>query len=354
MIAAVLDRGGRRSGVERALRRAGATGTLFSEGLWLGWTGSAPELVDGVLVLSDGAPDASSLVAAARGVRPCVATPTGLAWAPGERRGAAVRDVAGRRPLFMCHQGSVTYFASELFELLALLPVAPGVDHEAAALWLTMEPLGGRTLFAGVAPLPPGHWLPLEGRASRYWLPTATRAALDRGASAVRLWSALGEAVAASLVGAETPAVRLSGGLDSSAVLAAAADGRAIAAVSTVFPGHLEADESALIGATAAHLGVPSRVFTPGSGSVLRDGEEFLARWGVPQEFPGRGLFHGMLASAASEHDVTWMVRAATSCSAASRISWPTSSGADGLRPRRGSPAVCPARRTGSPCVRTA
>ncbi|MBE2317988.1 hypothetical protein DVA67_018550 [Solirubrobacter sp. CPCC 204708] len=309
MIAAILDPGGRRAGPEAALRRAGATAVARFGAMWLGWTGGPPLEVDGVTVLVDGPAGeraASLLAGAARGRPPAPEVPTGLAWAAAEDRGAAVRDLTGARPLFVRREGEVTYLASEVRELLALLPGAPGTDDEAAALWLAMEPLGQRTLYAGVAPVPAGHWRAFDAAsARRYWQPAPESLSLGREAAAERVWTALREAVGPCVRAAERPAVRLSGGLDSSAVLAAAiAEGVVPAAVSTVFPQYPEADEAELIAAVAGQLGAPSRTFAAGPRDLLADGAAFLARWGVPQEYPGRGLFHPMLEAAAAAHDV--------------------------------------------------
>jgi len=84
----------------------------------------------------------------------------------------AARDRFGIKPLYYAVVDGVLYFASEV---KALLPFLPKVETDLAGLadYLTFQfPLAGKTLFAGVQELLPGHFLRVRNgsvETARYW-----------------------------------------------------------------------------------------------------------------------------------------------------------------------------------------
>jgi asparagine synthase (glutamine-hydrolysing) len=181
-----------------------------------------------------------------------------------QRRGELVcaRDFLGKRPLYY-HRGPGAFrWASEPQAVLAdpAIPRKPNVgmigEHLAGAAHSTRE-----TLFEGLLRLPPAHLLTVSRdggvRVERYWSwdPDRTvRHADDRG-YAEEFRELFTAAVAARLQSPHPVAAELSGGLDSSAVVAVAAAAGPLDVYSLVFPGS-DSDETEHIRAVAAHVGV--------------------------------------------------------------------------------------------------
>src|SRR5262249_7807886 len=84
-------------------------------------------------------------------------------------------DQLGARQLYLGEAGGRLAFATELGDLLRLLPTRPGPSREAVASWLahgTLRP--AQTLYEGIRRLPDGHLVRLrDGRwhEERYWEP---------------------------------------------------------------------------------------------------------------------------------------------------------------------------------------
>jgi len=192
-------------------------------------------------------------------------------WDAQERRGLLARDPFGVKPLYYAElPGGRLIFGSEIKALLLHPDLAPGLDPAAlqdylAFLW-TPEPL---TLFEGIRKLPAGHCL--EWRDGRYEirryyeLPAgpADRPMEDREA-AQALRDHLRQAVRRQRVSDVPVGLFLSGGLDSSALLAEmAADGTAgeIRCYTAAFPPDDNAydqftDDLPYARAVARHFGV--------------------------------------------------------------------------------------------------
>lgn len=138
-----------------------------------------------------------------------------------------VRDHLGVKPLYHASTASGYLFASELKALLASTEVSREIDHVAvhehlAHLW-TPAP---RTFLAGIRKLPPGSaHIVHHGRVQREWcyysLPyCGERARGSRRALAEEVAVAVEEAVRRQMVADVPVGAFLSGGLDSSAVVA--------------------------------------------------------------------------------------------------------------------------------------
>ncbi|HEX6201251.1 MAG TPA: asparagine synthase (glutamine-hydrolyzing) [Thermoanaerobaculia bacterium] len=147
-------------------------------------------------------------------------------WDERRRRLVLVRDRLGIKPLYYHARPGLLAFASEVKALLEHPGVPRELDPEALDLYLSLRYVPGpRTLFRGIRKLQPGHLLVAdEGgvRLSRYWeLPEEDPSPAAAEAARERFTEIFEESVRLRLI-AEVPlGVFLSGGLDSTAVLAA-------------------------------------------------------------------------------------------------------------------------------------
>src|SRR5262245_12071987 len=141
------------------------------------------------------------------------------------RRLVLGRDRLGIKPLYYHDDGRRLTFASEL-KALALDPSVPReVDEQSVADYLTFQYVPSpRTIFRGVKKLPPGHYLVCDAsgvRVERYWsLPFEPDAGHSVEYYRERLRALLIEAVRVRLVADVPLGAFLSGGIDSSAVVA--------------------------------------------------------------------------------------------------------------------------------------
>jgi len=153
-------------------------------------------------------------------------------WDTRRRSGLLVRDPFGVKPLYYAAlPGGRVIFGSEIKALLLHPEMSPGLDPAAledylAFLWTP----GPRTMFEGVHKLSPGHYLRWQdGRYSveRYYeLPAPdSGAGLEDGEAALALRERLRVAVRRQRVSDVPVGLFLSGGLDSSALLAEMAAG---------------------------------------------------------------------------------------------------------------------------------
>jgi asparagine synthase (glutamine-hydrolysing) len=142
----------------------------------------------------------------------------------------AARDRMGEKPFYYAERPGCFVFGSELRALLAHPDVPIGLDLRGFSRYLTHGYLPDpHTILEGVAKLPPGHSLTVAGgkvRLDRYWdIPfDASRPPESRSteAWAEALWDSLCASVRHRLVSDVPVGIFLSGGIDSSAVTAAA------------------------------------------------------------------------------------------------------------------------------------
>ncbi|MFI5340648.1 MAG: asparagine synthase (glutamine-hydrolyzing) [Candidatus Methylomirabilales bacterium] len=149
-------------------------------------------------------------------------------WDAPRKRLFLARDRLGKKPLFYWHRDGLFLFASEIKALLCHPAVSRAVDWDAFHHYLAFGYTpADRSIFAGIAKLPPAHtatWQAGVLTLQRYWtLPpggsvSASRLSLPEAAARVR--AVLREAVRLRLESDVPLGVFLSGGIDSSAVVA--------------------------------------------------------------------------------------------------------------------------------------
>jgi len=148
-------------------------------------------------------------------------------WDEQARRGVIARDRLGIKPLYWAHAGDAIVFGSELKSVIASGMVGPELDGEALAAYLAFgyvpAPL---TPLAQVRKLMPGERLVVADgrfRVERYWSYPAVapppRRASDR-VLAGELRDVLDEAIESRLMSDVPLGAMLSGGLDSSLIVA--------------------------------------------------------------------------------------------------------------------------------------
>jgi asparagine synthase (glutamine-hydrolysing) len=146
-------------------------------------------------------------------------------WDRQERTLFLARDRLGKKPLFYYQDADRFVFASEPKAILQDPDVAVAPDHVALHHYLTYGYVPGPwSAFRGVRKLPPAHYLLLrDGQSSlhRYWaLRYAPKRSDAEPALIEELLARLDEAVRLRLISDVPVGALLSGGLDSSAVVA--------------------------------------------------------------------------------------------------------------------------------------
>jgi asparagine synthase (glutamine-hydrolysing) len=147
-------------------------------------------------------------------------------WDQRLRRAVVARDRLGVKPIYYARCEDVVVFASELKSLLASGLVEPTLDYEAIDAYLTLGFFPGpSTPLAGVAKLLPGERLvvePADLRVERYWHYPAPAPAAGRTVEehAEGLIAGLEESVRLRLMSDVPLGAMLSGGLDSSLIVA--------------------------------------------------------------------------------------------------------------------------------------
>ena len=143
-------------------------------------------------------------------------------------RGACLlaRDRLGKKPLYLARAGGGWAAASEIKALFRHPQIAPALDEERIPESLGNRFVtGARTTFANVTKLPPGHWIELRGHQAderRWWQPPEPDLTAPREEDVVHtVREKVRGAVAARLVADVPLGALLSGGLDSSVVVAA-------------------------------------------------------------------------------------------------------------------------------------
>jgi asparagine synthase (glutamine-hydrolysing) len=151
-------------------------------------------------------------------------------WDESRSRLVLARDRLGVKPLYYTRQQGMLLFASEIKALVAHPLVSRDIDTEALYHYLTFRTVPApMTMFAGIHKLPAGHVLTCdaEGQVTirRYWDPVRPGEEPPKHdpAAPERVRDMLAASVRKRLVADVPTGIFLSGGLDSSAIVALAA-----------------------------------------------------------------------------------------------------------------------------------
>jgi asparagine synthase (glutamine-hydrolysing) len=150
-------------------------------------------------------------------------------WDQKRARLLAARDRAGEKPLYYHEGPEDIVFASEIKSLLSRADVPRHLDVEALDLFLTYEfILAPRTIFQGVSKLPPAHAMSVEGGKVTTWAYWRAPDTVEEGRSeeswVKELRETLTSAVRSQMMSEVPLGAFLSGGIDSSTVVALMAE----------------------------------------------------------------------------------------------------------------------------------
>lgn len=150
-------------------------------------------------------------------------------WDSRKQTWLLARDRLGVKPLYYTRQQGMLIFASEIKAILAHPLISADLNPEAMAQYLTFKTSPApHTLFAGIQKLPPGHFL-ISGRdgnckIERYWDAVSPDrqlgARVDEREAVEHVRDLFQKAVAKRMIADVPVGAFLSGGLDSSAVVA--------------------------------------------------------------------------------------------------------------------------------------
>lgn len=147
-------------------------------------------------------------------------------WDPRTNNLVLARDQFGKKPLFLRELDGGLVFGSEPKAVLAWSGPAPTLDLASVMDFLSWRYVPGpHTLFAGIRKLPPGHWAVWDGtklREQRYFVPPyALQYSDGHIADPVKPFLACLEEAVRLRMASDVPfGAFLSGGIDSSAVVA--------------------------------------------------------------------------------------------------------------------------------------
>lgn len=215
-------------------------------------------------------------------------------------------DHLGARTLSYARCGEDTYFAEHVVDLLGLLRATPSPDRRSLVQWIdrrTIPP--DRSLFSGIARLPPGEALEITERSfvvRRFWRPVFREPApRSREESAAEIAAAAFAAIKRAAGDLERAAVKLSGGLDSACVaagLAAATRPDPPFALSGTFTDYPDTDESPLIEQTVRTTGLRLVKVPYSSVPIMPSALAYVQRWMVPPSSPNHPIWEPLMAEA--------------------------------------------------------
>jgi asparagine synthase (glutamine-hydrolysing) len=211
-----------------------------------------------------------------------------LVWDEEQGEGLIARDQLGVRSLYLSEVAGALCFASEIHQLLALLPVRPCPDPAGVAHWIAVSNRpGASTLYEGIRRLNPGSLLLLDRHGARehcYWAPRYAEPLETHDPQLPqRVRVAIECAVERRIDLDGETGVLMSGGLDSASVAAAASQTRGrVSAHAGVFPEHPPVDEADLIEQLRGALELGGLTAEVRSGGLLASALESLGVWQMP------------------------------------------------------------------------
>lgn len=148
-------------------------------------------------------------------------------WDAGQRKLFLARDRVGIKPLYYLQHRGIFYFASEVKALLEVPGFPRRLNHQALPLFLSFRYVPGeQTMFEGINKLLPGHCMALKAGGEvaprRYWqLEFEPDEGPDETEWKERFWATFEESVRLRMISDVPLGAYLSGGLDSSLIVAA-------------------------------------------------------------------------------------------------------------------------------------
>jgi asparagine synthase (glutamine-hydrolysing) len=146
-------------------------------------------------------------------------------WDRNRQKLFLARDPVGVKPLVYAFEGGRLAFGSECKAVLASGLIDPEPDDHSLHLTMNVRYVPGeRTFFAGIRRLPPGHILEVDAKARKLWSYSSFDWSADESVSEeewlLGIRSELERAVHRQLLSDVPVGVSLSGGIDSSALVA--------------------------------------------------------------------------------------------------------------------------------------
>jgi asparagine synthase (glutamine-hydrolysing) len=233
-------------------------------------------------------------------------------WDEAKRKLYLCRDRLGIKPLVYFHDGDSLVFASEIQALLEDKSIPRELDWQALKLYLTFNyvpaPL---TIYQGIRKLLPGHYLLWEkGSVSthQYWdIPSNAHSNSqdDFHQHSQRLRQTLEEAVKLRMIADVPLGAFLSGGVDSSVIVALMArnSGNRIKTFNISYPDLPVYDESSYAREVAAMYSTDHHEIRLNSGEMLEVIPEALSSLGEP--FGDSSILPSLVVSRETRKDVT-------------------------------------------------
>ncbi len=148
-------------------------------------------------------------------------------WDARERAVWLVRDQVGIKPLYLWRAPDGLAFASEIKCFLEIPAFRARLNRDALHMLLNTRFIPGEpTLFEGVTKLPPGHWLkwtPTREEIGRYWVMPEVAEEMGEAEAVQGFYDRLDQVVARQIRSDVPVGVYLSGGIDSTLLVAALA-----------------------------------------------------------------------------------------------------------------------------------
>lgn len=186
-------------------------------------------------------------------------------WDPEQRKVFMARDRFGKKPLYYHLSKYGLIFASELTALMRHPDIPEELDIPALGRYLLHEYVPApHSMVRGVAKLEPGHmleWTPSETKVTRYWEPRIGGADMSLAEAAAKFRDLFIRAVERRLISDVPLGVFLSGGIDSSCVVAAMRECVDASKIQTFAIGFQEKsfDEAGYARESAKYFGVTHR-----------------------------------------------------------------------------------------------